>query len=427
MAFYLKLLEKNIKTGVLHLTLPNGDKHTFGEHGPVAHWVVHDKKTLARIAKDWEFQFGETYMEGGWNAGDGTLADLIGLLRINFEEYQPSKWLQPFVRLTQQWNKVSRSYRNVAHHYDLDEAFFRLFLDEKMHYSCAYYQSENDDIEQAQQNKCQHIAKKLLLKPGMRVLDIGCGWGSLAIHLAEHHGVRVQGITLSKAQLAVAKRRSKERRLENLVQFDLCDYREHQQTYDRIVSVGMFEHVGAPFYQTYFDCVKHRLADDGAALIHTIGRSGPPGVTNPWIAKHIFPGGSIPALSETSLSIEKSGLMMTDTEILRLHYANTLRDWNARFQRHREAISKARGEQFCRMWEFYLVSCEIAFRYSDLVVFQLQLAKQHGVVPVTRDYLHPNPLLQDLSRDGQKVASGEERVERKPNHKTSSTRSTETH
>ena len=392
MALYLKLLEKNLKQGILHLTLPDGKTHTFGEGGREAHWVFRDTAALMRVARDWEFELGETYINEQWDVKDCTLADLVAVLRMNFSEYAPSKWLQPLVRLMQQWNKVARSYRNVAHHYDLDESFFRLFLDNEMHYSCAYYSDADYDIHQAQQAKCDHIANKLLLKPGMQVLDIGCGWGSLALHLAEKYDVHVTGITLSKAQLSVAKRRAEERGLENRVWFELCDYREHRQQYDRIVSVGMFEHVGTPFHNIYFSRINDLLKADGAAMMHTVGRSGSPGVTNAWILKHIFPGGSIPALSEIALAVEKSTLRITDAEVWRLHYANTLRDWNNRFQVHRNMVKAAKGERFCRMWEFYLVTCEAAFRYSDLVVYQVQMTKQHGVVPTTRDYLHPKPV-----------------------------------
>jgi cyclopropane-fatty-acyl-phospholipid synthase len=405
MALYLKLLEKNIKIGKLYLSLPDGKTHTFGNDGPEAHWIIHDEKALMRVARDWDLKLGETYMQQAWDVLDCSLYDLISLLRVNFKEYSPSKWLLPIIQVLQQWNRVSRSYRNVAHHYDLDEAFYRLFLDREMHYSCAYYASDNYNIHRAQQAKCEHIAKKLLLKPGMKVLDIGCGWGSLAIYLAEHHGVKVEGITLSETQLAVARRRAKHRGLEQQICFELRDYRDLKEKYDRIVSVGMFEHVGVPFYRSYFNCVNDLLRDDGVALIHTIGRSGPPGVTNAWILKYIFPGGGLPALSQIVESFEKAQLMLTDNEVLRIHYANTLRDWNARFQAHRDIARKARGESFCRMWEFYLNSCEVAFRCSDLVVFQLQMAKQHGVVPITRNYLHHDGELETMPRVGQSISN----------------------
>jgi cyclopropane-fatty-acyl-phospholipid synthase len=275
----------------------------------------------------------------------------------------------------------------VAHHYDLGEEFFRLFLDKNMHYSCAYFSGADDSLERAQVEKCRHIAQKLLLQPGQRVLDIGCGWGSLACYLARTFDVEVVGITLSKHQLTAARQRAQALGLGN-VSFELHDYREHTGRYDRIVSVGMFEHVGAPFYAAFFQSINKLLVYDGAALVHSIGRSGPPGVVNPWIGKHIFPGGHIPSLSEMALGAEKTRLMLTDIEVLRLHYAKTLRVWFDRFQLHRDEISRQMGEEFCRMWEFYLAVCEVSFECSDLVVFQLQLARQHHVVPITRDYMY---------------------------------------
>ncbi|MGI9295948.1 MAG: class I SAM-dependent methyltransferase, partial [Pseudomonadales bacterium] len=312
---------------------------------------------------------------------------LLYILRVNFATYSVDRWLQPIIKLLLQWNKVSRSYRNVAHHYDLGDEFFRLFLDENMHYSCAYFLSADDTLEQAQTAKCRHISQKLLLQPGQRVLDIGCGWGSLTCYLAQTFDVEVVGISLSNSQLAAAKQRAQALGLSN-VRFELQDYRQHSGLYDRIVSVGMFEHVGAPFHRAYFQNIMKLLVEDGAALVHSIGRSGPPGVVNPWIIKHIFPGGHIPSLSEMARGAENARLMLTDIEVLRLHYAKTLRAWFDRFQSERDEISKQMGEEFCRMWEFYLAIGEVSFECSDLVVFQLQLARQHNVVPITRDYLY---------------------------------------
>lgn len=290
----------------------------------------------------------------------------------------------------QEWNKISRSYVNVSRHYDLEESFYRLFLDKDMHYSCAYFTSSDITLEQAQLEKCKLIADKLLLKPGQKVLDIGCGWGSMAFYLAENFDVEVTGITLSKEQLSVAKKRAKEKGLDN-VSFALQDYRELNGKYDRIVSIGMFEHVGKPNYNTYFKKIKKCLRNNGIALIHSIGRSGPPGVTNPWIRKHIFPGGSIPSLSEISKSVEDTELMLTDVEILRLHYAQTLKHWQQRLQKNKAKICQSMGNKFYRKWDFYLTICEISFQHSDSVVFQLQLAKHHDVVPSTRQYLYHSP------------------------------------
>lgn len=382
---YLRLLENSVRNGIIHLHLPNGRSYQFGDHGLEANWYIHSEDVIRRIARDWEWELGETYMHRGWDAGDGQLRDLLLILRANFHHRTPNKWLLPFTALLQQWNRVSRSYRNVAHHYDLDEQFFRLFLDDDMHYSCAYFPTREYSLEHAQQAKCQHIATKLLIEPGQRVLDIGCGWGSLACYLAQEYDIEVTGITLSRRQLEVARRRARERGLKQ-VNFELQDYREQKGRFDRIVSIGMFEHVGAPFFNTYFNHVDSLLEKDGVGLIHSIGRSNPAGGTNPWIRKYIFPGGYIPALSEVARSAEKSSMIMTDIEVLRLHYANTLRIWQERFSRHRDQISRERGEHFYRMWDFYLTICEVAFQCSDLVVYQLQLAKQHGVVPPTRDY-----------------------------------------
>ncbi len=384
---YLDLLRKNVRNGIIHLHLPNGKVYQFGDHGCEAHWNIRSENVIQRIARDWEWELGETYMHGGWDVADGQLRDLLYILRANFATYSVNRWLQPLVKFLRQWNRISRSYRNVARHYDLGDEFFRLFLDKDMHYSCAYFRSADATLEQAQAAKCLHIAKKLLPQPGQRVLDIGCGWGSLACYLGQTFDVEVVGITLSKRQLAAARQRAQLLGLGN-VSFELHDYRQHSGRYDRIVSVGMFEHVGAPFHSVFFQSIMKLLVEDGAALVHSIGCSGPPGVVNPWIIKHIFPGGHIPSLSEMALAAEKSQLMLTDIEVLRLHYAKTLRAWFDRFQLHRNEISKQLGEEFCRMWEFYLAICEVSFECSNLVVFQLQLARQHYVVPITRDHLY---------------------------------------
>ncbi len=383
---FLTLLEQHIHHGTLNVRLPTGECHRFGEGGTEVNWVINSERALAAIARDWELQLGETYMAGDWSAEGCELRELLTVLRSNFRGYTVNRWLRPLLQLRQQWNRVAHSYRNAARHYDLEEDFFRLFLDEDMHYSCAYFATEHCSLDQAQQAKCALIADKLLLEPGQRVLDIGCGWGSLAMYLARHFGVEVVGITLSREQLASAQRRAEACGLSS-VRFALEDYREHRGQYDRIVSVGMFEHVGSPCYRDYFDCVGRLLAPDGVALLHSIGRTGPPGTTNPWIRRHIFPGGYIPAQSEVCAAIEPSGLLITDVEILRLHYAKTLRAWGQRFAAHRDEVQRRHGEAFCRMWEFYLSSCEAAFRCGELMVMHMQLAKQQDAVPITRDYL----------------------------------------
>lgn len=384
---YLTLLKNHIKKGVLYVHLPGGKEYRFGTSGTEAHWYVRDEGTLQRIARDWEFELGETYIKGRWDAGKGGLRNLLEVLRSNFAVHHVNRWLAPAKIFLDQWNRVSRSYSNVAAHYDAPEEVFRLFLDKEMFYSCAYFPRDAMTIDEAQQEKAKHIARKLLIKPGDTILDIGCGWGSMAFHLAQNFDCQVTGITLSREQLAAAERERERRGIDN-VRFELADYREHRGRYDRIVSIGMFEHVGQPYHETYFEQVKNLLNPEGVALIHTIGRSGPPNVTNPWIRKHIFPGGSTPSLSQLAVAVESQHLLLADIEVWRLHYARTLSHWHARFQQSRDLVRKIVDEEFCRMWEFYLTACEAAFRYSDLVVYQIQLARQHGVVPITRDYLY---------------------------------------
>lgn len=388
---YLELLDRNIKYGQLELRLPNGQRHKFGDHGPSVQWNIHSHDTMKRIVTDWEYELGETYISGGWDVGKGELRELLGILRYNFQEIIPTginKAIMLLQRLPQQWNRISKSRRHIKHHYDMDTELFRSFLDKDMHYSCAYFTNVSHSLEQAQQDKCRMIAQKLLLKPGHTVLDIGCGWGSLAMYLAENHGVKVTGITLSKEQLKIAIMRAEERGLNHLVNFQLIDYRKLDGNFDRIVSVGMFEHVGKPYFKTYFRNIKKLLKSNGVALIHTIGRSGPPGVTNPWIRQHIFPGGYIPALSEVTSSVEDSLLVITDVEILRHHYAQTLAAWYNRFRNRQEEIKTRYGEYFYRLWEFYLNICEISFKHSDLVVFQIQLSRSNNALPIVRDYMY---------------------------------------
>lgn len=387
----LELLEKTIQTGQLKLVMPDGAEHSFGSGEPEVVWRINNPSVPTRLVQNGEFELGETYMENGWDLLRGSLADFISLLYINFGEKPPGLVKKLVGRTLKQWNNLSKSLSNVSTHYDLDETLFRAFLDEDMHYSCAYFRSPEDDLETAQQNKCRHIMNKLCLQPGQKLLDIGSGWGSLSMFMARNNaGVRTQGVTLSVEQLRVAESRAKEQGLDDRVKFALQDYREHTGTYDRIVSVGMFEHVGRPYFEAYFRKMGSLLADDGVVLLHTIGRSGMPGITNPWIAKHIFPGGYIPALSEMMTAIEKSGLLVNDIEILRYHYADTLAAWSERFASRREEFAANKGETFCRMWEIYLAMCEAAFRSSDLVVYQVQLTKSKSVVPDTRDYLYQN-------------------------------------
>lgn len=384
-------LEKHIDYGKLTLRFPNGRSFTAGRGEPSAEMVIHHSSALRRIMFDPGLELGETYMEGGWSAKDGRLRQLIEVLMRNFPEAHPEgvqRFLLPIIKKIQQGNPIGRSKDNVSHHYDLDEALFRTFLDKEMFYSCAYFPDSNMTLEAAQLAKSDLLMRKLRLEPGMRVLDIGSGWGSLAIYLAEQANVYVDGVTLSTEQLRAAQMEAEKRGLSGQVQFYLQDYRQHQGRYDRIVSVGMFEHVGQPNYDNFFSKVNELLDPEGIAVIHTIGATGVPGPTNAWIRRHIFPGGSIPSLSQIAQSVEKiPSLMYTDVEVLRLHYAHTLAEWYRRFQNSRKEIAEKMGERFCRMWEFYLATCEGSFLWWDLVVYHVQLTHGHGPVPVSRDYL----------------------------------------
>jgi cyclopropane-fatty-acyl-phospholipid synthase len=332
-------------------------------------------------------------MDGSLVVEDGTIYDFLDLLGLNIALAPPSL-LAPLhsgfgrgLRLMRQYNWLGRARRNVAHHYDLSDTLYDLFLDTDRQYSCAYFAGPDESIETAQANKKRHIAAKLLLKPGQRVLDIGCGWGGLALYLAKECSVDVTGLTLSKEQCRVAERRAAAAGLADRVRFELLDYRQMAGTFDRIVSVGMFEHVGVVHYPAFFAKLNQLLAADGVALLHAIGRKDGPGATNPWLRKYIFPGGYSPALSEVVPVVERTGLWLTDVEILRLHYAETLKTWRHRFLANRERIRALYDERFCRMWEFYLAGCEMAFRHQGQIVFQMQLAKSIDAVPLTRDYI----------------------------------------
>jgi len=335
----------------------------------------------------------DAYMNGSLTIEEGSLYDFLDILTLN-EEGSPGArlmWLGDIagrvLRYIHQYNPVHRARRNVEHHYDLSDQLYELFLDRDRQYSCAYFQSPEDDLETAQANKKRHIAAKLLLSPGQKVLDIGSGWGGLALYLASECGAEVTGLTLSQEQLKVAQRRAAAAGLSDRVHFHLRDYREERGEYDRIVSVGMFEHVGVTQYGVFFDKLNALLKPDGVALLHSIGRMDGPGTTNPWLRKYIFPGGYCPALSEVVPVAERRRLWITDVEILRLHYAKTLRAWRARFQQNREQIRALYDERFCRMWETYLVGAELSFRNQGMLVFQMQLAKAVGTVPLTRDYI----------------------------------------
>lgn len=383
-----KILNQRITRGALRVEYPNGRVADFGVDEPAATFQIHTPPALRRLLMDPEFMLGETYLDGAWSTPD--LRALVAVLMRNFPQQSPKAALhalQMLLRPLQQWNQRAASRRNVAHHYDLDEQLFRAFLDEDLQYSCGYWPAGVTDLDAAQAAKRALLRKKLCLQRHQRVLDIGCGWGGLAIEIAEQTGASVVGLTLSEQQARVARERVRQRGLTDQVEIRLQDYRDVSERFDRIVSVGMFEHVGVRYYPRFFRAMHERLTPDGIALLHTIGRSGPATVTNPWIRRYIFPGGYIPALSEVALPIEQQGLVIADIEVLRLHYAETLAEWFARFQKARAAMVEARGERFCRLWEFYLASCEGAFRWRDLVVFHVQISRQKAAVPLTRDYL----------------------------------------
>jgi cyclopropane-fatty-acyl-phospholipid synthase len=330
-------------------------------------------------------------MDGLLTIEEGTLYDFLEVAARNYGNLQRSalyKLINTVARRLKQYNPVHRARRNVAHHYDLSDQLYDLFLDRDRQYSCAYFTAESDSLEAAQENKKRHIASKLLLdRQRLKVLDIGSGWGGLGLYLAQEAGADVTGVTLSTEQHKVSQARAADAGLAERVRFHLRDYREEQGRYDRIVSVGMFEHVGVPHYREFFQKLKNLLADDGVALLHSIGSMGPPGGTNPWLQKYIFPGGYTPALSEVMEAVQAAGLWVTDIEILRLHYAETLRAWRQRFAANRERVRALYDERFCRMWDFYLTGCELSFRYGDQMVFQMQLAKEQHAVPLTRDYM----------------------------------------
>jgi cyclopropane-fatty-acyl-phospholipid synthase len=354
---------------------------------------VKSRATAWKISLRPGLYFGEAYMDGSLVIEQGSLWSLLELCGRNFASKDwhrsPGRFVRTVRRLWRIWQQMNwrrRARKNVAHHYDLSDVLFRHFLDADRQYSCAYFASMDDSLEQAQAAKTVHIAAKLLLRPGMRVLDIGCGWGGLALALAKFTGADVTGITLSQEQAAIAERRVSDAGLQDQVRIEVKDYRDVEGRYDRIVSVGMFEHVGVPYYQAFFDRLGELLTAEGVALLHAIGRMEGPGMTGAWTRKYIFPGGYVPALSEVLPRVELAGLWVTDIEILRLHYAETLRHWRERFLQHAPLIREVYDERFCRMWEFFLATSEMGFRYDKLMVFQMQLARRIDTVPLTRDY-----------------------------------------
>ena len=341
-----------------------------------------------------DLYFGEGYSEGDIIIENGTLTDFLDLALMNIGRGELNFFSQLINKLSGSYryltnfNFIKKSKMNVSHHYDLSDNLYDLFLDPKRQYSCAYFKNENDTLEVAQNNKIQHIIKKLNIQPNQKVLDIGCGWGSLAIDIAKSADCEVTGITLSKNQLDYCVKKAKELNLENQVTFKLIDYRELNEKFDRIVSIGMFEHVGRKFYKKFFRQLEKLLKSDGISLIHTIGSVNPPRDPHPWITKYIFPGGYTPSLSEVTTPIEKAGLIVSDIEVLKLHYSHTLRHWKENCMKNKEKIIEMFDEKFFRMWEFYLAGCEIAFKWGDQVVYQFQLTKNYTSTPTTRDYIY---------------------------------------
>jgi cyclopropane-fatty-acyl-phospholipid synthase len=384
---------RTLRSGRLSITYDDGAVEAYGDGSGPPLAVRLTRRGALRIALNPELGLGEAYMDGDLTFEEGDLWDLLSLVGHNLPERRSedpgllARARDRILRKLRQANDRRAAQRNVAQHYDLSNALYRRFLDDDMQYSCAYFARPGMTLEEAQAAKKAHIAAKLRLETGQKVLDIGCGWGGMGLTLARDHGADVTGVTLSVEQFALANERAREAHLSDHARFLLRDYRDVGGRYDRIVSVGMFEHVGAPNYVPFFRKVGALLADDGVALIHSIGRMESPGVTNPFIRKYIFPGGYIPALSQVMTAIEHAGLWVTDLEILRFHYADTLRCWRERFMADREAISALHDERFCRMFEFHLASSELSFRTGTTMVMQVQVAKRSTALPVTRDYM----------------------------------------
>ena len=395
---YRRILDLGLKSlihrGTFYLTWPDGARNAYGQsEGFTAGIKINDAATLRHLALNPGLALGEAYMEEGITVTNGTIHDVLSVIMDNLRGggMPILRWRWHIARLLRplfQANGALRARHNAAHHYDLNGRLYSLFLDRDRQYSCAYFARGDETLEEAQEAKKRHIAAKLKLdRPGLTVLDIGCGWGGMALTLARDYGAIVTGITLSEEQLAAARARAEKAGLSHRINFELMDYRAMAQRFDRIVSVGMFEHVGLPNFSAFFATLKRCLAPDGVALLHSIGRLEGPGATNPWVQKYIFPGGYSPALSEVLGPIERSGLVTTDIEILRLHYAKTIAHWRRRFAANLDAITTIYDERFCRMFEFYLSGAELSFRLADHMNFQIQLTSAQDILPLTRDYI----------------------------------------
>ena len=394
MVLLSNMLKRFIQTGTLRVIESDGTLTEFrGTAEPVATIRLHDSALPFKMFRNPELSTGEAYMDGSLTFEECTLKDFLDLFSLNrgsMASYPMQKFLRRIsrtVRSIQQHNPIGKAQKNVAHHYDLSAEMYRLFLDKDMQYSCAYFENGDESLDEAQEKKKRHIAAKLKLEDGQRILDIGCGWGGLALYLAKRANVEVLGVTLSEEQHRAAVERTKEEGLSDRVQFELLDYRKVNGRFDRIVSVGMFEHVGVSRYDEFFGKVYDLLQDDGLAVLHSIGHMSPPSVASPWLRKYIFPGAYSPALSETFAATERQHLWVSDVEILRVHYADTLVEWNRRFQDNRDRIAKIYDERFCRMWEFYLLSAETMFRTGAQMAFQAQLSRTREATGLTRDYM----------------------------------------
>ncbi len=394
------VLNRFFTVGRVELTLANGNTHSFGDPtAPPFHVHFHDDALIREVIINADMAMGEGYMDARMTLQDDDLDAFMSLLVRNRDKakghfFMKLRKLRHILRQITLRNPIGRAQDNVAHHYDLQADLYALFLDADKQYSCAYFEYPGQSLEDAQAAKKHHIARKLRIKKGMRVLDIGCGWGGMALTLARDYGAQVTGVTLSREQHKIAVDRVAEARLQDKIDIRLQDYRHVSEQFDRVVSVGMFEHVGPAHYGEYFKTVDKLLKPDGVALIHMIGGSGPPQLTSTWITKYIFPGGHIPALSEIAPHVERTGLNLADLEILRLHYADTLRAWLDRFMANRDAAAALYDERFVRMWRYYLLASEMTFRHGDQVVFQLQLSKSNEIVPTTRGYLYEQPLIE---------------------------------
>ena len=392
----IKFLNNLFKYDGFVLIDSNSKKFVIGEpvkENPITIKLL-DKNLNYKLLLYPDLYFGEAYTNGSLKIENGTLTEFLEIALRNIGKGDTNVYgkifnkLKGTYRYLTNFNRGLKSKKNVSHHYDISEKLYDLFLDSNRQYSCAYFKNENESLEQAQSNKIDHIIKKLNIKPDQKVLDIGSGWGTLAIKIAQKTNSIVTGITLSENQLEYSNNKAKELNLGNQVKFKLMDYRDVNEKFDRIVSVGMFEHVGRKFYKSYFNSVSKLLNDKGVSLIHTIGSSNPPRDPQPWITKYIFPGGYTPSLSEIARPIEDSGLVISDMEVLRMHYSHTLRHWKERFLAQKDTVLDMFDEKFFRMWEFYLASCEMAFKWGDQVVFQLQLTKDNMSAPTTRDYIY---------------------------------------